>query len=161
MTQMGERAAEELTAERATELVRVLDLQARWENHRHESAADAGTSADLRARQRAHDQFQAAWEAYTAKHRASDFPQATLSVPDRLAAWCRVLRVVFRRADSDSLPVRVMAKVYRMADRIAQRKGVGPVARGAETDLAGAAGELDAVVAWCDALPALVQAEAA
>lgn len=151
MTQMTERTAAELTPGQATELVRVLDLQARWENHRHESAADAGTSADLRARQRAHDQFQAAWQNYAAKHRASDYPQATQSVPDRLAAWCRVLRVVFRRAEGSS-PSRVLATVYRLADRIAKRSAVGPVARGTVTDLAAAACELDAVIAWCDAL---------
>ena len=160
MTQMTERTAAELTSGQATELVQILDLQARWENHRHESSADAGTAADLRARQRAHDQFQAAWQAYTIKHRASDYPQATQSVPDRLAAWCRVLRVVFRLAEGGS-PSRVMAKVYRLADRIAKRVDVGPVAHAVVNDLAKAARELDVVIAWCDALSALVQAEAA
>jgi hypothetical protein len=45
-----------------------------------------------------------------------------------------------------------MGKVYRLADRVAERVSKEKVARAAANDLAGAVRELDAVVAWCDAL---------
>ncbi|WP_143393851.1 hypothetical protein [Fimbriiglobus ruber] len=156
---MTERAAEALTPEQATELVQILDLQARWENHCSDPDSRPDTIGDLRARQRAHEQFQAAWNDYTKKHRTTSFPETTQSVPDRLAIWCRTLRAVFRGATGGN-PVQVMAKVYRLADRIAARMEAGPVSRGSGEDLAAAACELDVVIAWCATLSAPVKAEA-
>jgi hypothetical protein len=70
-------------------------------------------------------------------------------VPDRLAVWCRVLRVVFRRAEGGT-PARVMAKVYWLAARIAAKTGSEPVARTEAEDLTAAVRELDVVIRWCD-----------
>ncbi|WP_143393265.1 hypothetical protein [Fimbriiglobus ruber] len=149
---MTERAAETLSPEQATELMTILDLQARWENHCTDPERRPDALVDLRARQKAHDQFQDAWNDYSKKYRTKEFPETSQSVPDRLAVWCKVLRAVFGRATTGS-PVHVMAKVYRMADRIATRQEAGPMTRKTVEDLATAANELDAVIAWCAGLP--------
>jgi hypothetical protein len=68
-----------------------------------------------------------------------------------LAVWYRVLRIVFGKAESGS-PVEVMSKAYRLADRVAARVSKEAVTRTLVNDLAPAVRELDAVIAWCDAL---------
>jgi hypothetical protein len=153
MPQLNERAAEALTSEQATAVVRLLDLQARWENHRDDPAKSAATTADLQARQKAFDAFWSARREHAAKHRTAPLPEPTQNVPDRLAVWCRTLRVVFRRAESGS-PAQVMIKVYRLADRVAARAGKEVIGRGPAGDLAAGVRELDAVIAWCDGLTA-------
>ena len=66
--------------------------------------------------------------------------------------WCRAaLRVVFRRAEGGNTG-QVLTKVYRLADRLAARLAKVPVERGTVENVAGAARELDAVIAWYDAL---------
>jgi hypothetical protein len=108
-------------------------------------------TSDLHARQKANDAYQAALRDYSAKYRNASIPEPTHGIPDRLAAWCRTLRVVFRKAESGS-PVEVMGKVYRLADRIAARMSKEPVARTPASDLAGAVRELEVVIAWCESL---------
>ena len=153
MPQLNERAAEAITPEQATALVRLLDLQARWENHRDDPDKSAASTADLHARQKAFDAFWSARREHTAKHRTAPLPEPTQNVPDRLAVWCRTLRTVFQRAESGS-PVQVMLKVYRLADRVAVRAGKDLVGRGPVGDLATAVHELDVVIAWCGELAA-------
>lgn len=154
MPQLNERAAEALTSEQATALVRLLDLQARWENHRDDPDKSASTTTDLHARQRAFDAFWSARREHAAKHRTVPLPEPTQNVPDRLAVWCRTLRAVFQRAANGS-PAQVMVKVYRLADRVAVRAGKEVLGRAAAGDLATAVRELDAVIAWCGGLIAL------
>lgn len=151
MKPMTERDAQALTAEQATELVRIMDLQARWETHPDDTDRRPILNANLRARQRAHDQFQAAWHIYTTRHCETAYPAATRGVPDLLGRWCRVLRIVFRRATGGN-PARVMANVYDLADRMASRREIGAVSRIELVDLPASASELDRVVAWCEAL---------
>jgi hypothetical protein len=151
MTQLSERAAETLAPEQAAALIHVLDLQARWENHRDDPAKSAAAYADLQARQKAYDLFQVARRNYAAKYRNAAIPEPTQNVPDRLAIWCRALRAVFQRSESGS-PGQVLAKVYRLADRIAARMAAQPVERTPAENPLTAVRELDAVIAWCDAL---------
>lgn len=153
MPQLNERAAEAITPEQATALVRLLDLQARWENHRDDPDKSAASTADLHARQKAFDAFWSARREHAAKHRTAPLPEPTQNVPDRLAIWCRTLRAVFQRAER-GCPAQVMIKVYRLADRVAARAGKEVVGRGPAGDLATAAQELDAVIAWCGGLTA-------
>ena len=148
MPQLTERDAENLSPEQATAIVHVLDLQAKWDG----LLAEKGQKiSDLYARQRANDAHLAALRDYSAKYSNACIPEPTHAVPDRLAVWCRTLRVVFGRAESGS-PVEVMGKVYRLADRIAARLGKEPVARKRTTDLAVAMKELEVVIAWCEPL---------
>jgi hypothetical protein len=148
MPQLTERDAEKLAPEQATALVRVIDLQAKWDGL---SAAKELQTTGLHARQKANDAYQAALRDYKAKHPKADIPEPTHAIPERLVVWYRVLRAVFEKAESGS-PAEVMGNVYRLADRVAERMGKEQVARSPVTDLPGAVRELDVVIAWCDAL---------
>lgn len=150
MPQLTERDAERLSPEQATALVRLIDLQATWDGLLADKQQKTGT-ADLHARQKANDAYQAALRDYGARFRAAAIPEPTHAVPDRLAAWCRTLRAVFGKAEGGS-PVAVLGKVYRLADRIAERMSKEQVARTPAHDVAGAVRELDTVIAWCEAL---------
>jgi hypothetical protein len=148
MPQLTEREAEKLSPEQATALVRVIDLQARWDGLLAEKGEK---TSDLHARQKANDAYQAALREYGTKYPRAAIPEPTHAIPDRFGVWCRVLRAVFRKAESGS-PVEVLGKVYRLADRIAARMQKEPVARTPASDLAGAVRELTVVIAWCEAL---------
>ena len=143
MPPLTEARAKRLAPEQAAALLRVLDLQARWENHRNDPAISVADPVELRVRQKAFDAFQAALTGYAKTYRSDHFPEPTQKVPERLADWCRVLLAVFRHTDIPA--VHVIAKAYRLADRIATRLGKETVRRGEIR-------ELDAVIAWCDEL---------
>jgi|GEM_PF-6635592 len=148
MPQLTKHDAEKLSPEQATAVVHVLDLQAKWDGL---LAEQGHKTSDLHARQRANDVHLAALRGYSAKYGNANIPEPTHAVPDRLAVWCRILRVVFGRAETGS-PVEVMGKVYRLTDRIAARMGKEPVTRTPATDLAAAMRGLEVVIAWCEAL---------
>jgi hypothetical protein len=150
MPQLSHTNAEKLSPEQATGLMRVLELQARWENHRDDPTRSAASIPDLHARQKAFNSFQVAWNGYVAKYRQAWLPEPTQNIPDRLAIWCRTLRAVFQRVEA-GCPAQVMAKVYRLVDRIAARIGKEPMERGSVEDVVDAIRELDAVIAWCEA----------
>jgi hypothetical protein len=145
MTPMTEAAATLLTPDQATAVARVLDLQAGWDARLVDR--EAGPPGRV-ARQKAHDAYQAALGEYEKAYPHCPLPEPTHSMPDRLAAWCRVLRAVVRRAGGGA-PVQVVGKVYRLADRIAARLGVEPVAREPVGSLADAGRAMDEVIAWC------------
>ncbi len=150
MTQLTERDAEKLSPEQASALVRILDLQAKWDGLLVDKQQKT-TLPDLHARQKANDAYQTARRDYAAKHRNASIPQPTQAIPERLRVWCRTLRAVFRRAEVGS-PFDVMGKVYRLADRIAERMGKEPAGREPAEDMAGAIRQLDCVIAWCEQL---------
>ena len=160
MAQMSEQAAEKLDPEQAAELVRVIDLQAQWENTRAEPARPDGgySTPDLNGRQRTYEAFRSRLAAYTARYKAAEVPETTLNTPQRVGVWCRAVRAVFRRAGHEAgtdCPTHAVEKAYRLADRIAARLKVEPVGRGSPPDGIGAAvGVLDAVILWCDGLVA-------
>src|SRR5262249_20259727 len=112
MAQFTDRDAEKLSPEQATPLGRVLDLQAMGASLLVDRQLKSGL-ADLHARQKANDAFQAALRDYGAKYRTTTIPEPTHAMPDRLVNWCRVLRVVFGKAE-DGPTAQVMGKVYRM-----------------------------------------------
>jgi hypothetical protein len=159
MAQFTEHDAENLSPEQATALVGVLNLQAKWDGLLADKGPKTGLS-ELHARQKANDAYQTAIRDYTTKYRNPAVPEPTQAMPDRLAVWCRVLRVVFGKAEGGS-PAQVMGKVYRLADRITARVGNAPVARGSGADLPAAVRDLDVVIAWCDGLATPAPARAA
>ncbi len=158
MAQTSERAAEELDPAQAAELVRVIDLQARWENTRAEPVGADGESSpsNLHGRQRAYEAFRSRLAAYTTRYKAAEVPETSLNTPVRVGMWCRVVRAVFRRARPEAgtdCPSHAAEKAYRLADRIAARLKVEPVGRASPPDGIGAAiGALEAVILWCDGL---------
>jgi hypothetical protein len=155
---MSESAAEMLDPAQAAELSQVIDLQARWENMRDdpERVGVGFSTPDLQGRQRAYEMFRARLAAYTARYRAAQVPELTLNTPDRVGAWCRAVRAVFRQAEpgaGSNRPTHAVEKAYRLADRIAARLKTGPVGR--EVSPGGtpsAVRNLDAVIRWCDGL---------
>ncbi|QDU19055.1 hypothetical protein [Urbifossiella limnaea] len=152
MAPLTPHAAAELSPEQAAALARVLDLQAGWENHRHDAAAGDAHGPGLRERQRRYEAYRAALAGYSARHRAVDLPELNLSTPERVAGWCRVVRAVCRQAGPQAdAPAQVAEKAYRLADRIAARLGVAPADRDDRAEgMGGVIAGLDAVVAWCD-----------
>lgn len=158
MPQMNESTAEKLEPVQAAELVRVIDLQARWENMRGNpiGAESGGTVLALQGRQKAYEAFRTRLVAYANQFQADDIPDTTLNTPARVMVWCRVVRAIFRRAERETVgdtPVHVVAKAYRLADRLALLGMKDPVERGSRPDSVGAAiRDLDAVVLWCDGL---------
>lgn len=161
MPQLSDSAAEKMSTEQVTALARVLDLQARWENHRDDPAKTATSTADLQMRQKAFEAFRAAMRDYVAAHSDSRFPEPTQNVPERLVIWCRALRAVFRRSEGPGSAF-VVSKVHRLADRIAARMSLAPVERQPVIDREATVRELDAVIAWCERAAApVVKDEAA
>jgi hypothetical protein len=151
MRQLNEADAERLSPDQATDLVRVLDLQAEWENHRDDPTKSALSLHDLRIRQKAFEAFRIALRNYGVKYWNAHLPEMTQNLLDRLVIWCRVLRAVFLKANGGN-PTHAMAKVYRLADRFASRLAIEPVRREIANDVGGAVRELDVVIAWCDSL---------
>ncbi len=154
---MSERSAEQLAPAQAAELAAVIDSQARWENMRSDPPhAGDNTSSALQARQKAYDAFRARLAAYTLKYRAAQVPEPTLNTPERVAVWCRSVRAVLLRAEpaaGTAHPAHLVAKAYRLAERIAARVGNAVPGRGAPAeDMAGAIRALGVVIAWCDAI---------
>ena len=154
MARLTALAAESLPPDQAAELARVMELQAGWENLRDDPAAANAHGPGLRERQRRYDAFRSGLSGYTARHRTADLPELTLSSPERVATWCRIVRAVCRRAaDGADAPTQVVAKAYRLADRIATRLKVAPADReDGPAGMAGAVRGLDAIIAWCDGL---------
>jgi hypothetical protein len=146
---MTEAAADRLTPARAAELVQILDLQSRWENLR---AAGSPTTAQLHGLQAAFEAYRIRMAAYTARNQGEPVPELTPTKPGRLGAWCRTVRAVLRRAGGCDCPAHIVAKAHRVADQIAGRLEAEPVGRERPTDMAGALGQLDRVIAWCERL---------
>ena len=157
MRQLNEADAERLSPDQAAELIRVLDLQAEWENHRDDPTKSALSLQDLRIRQKAFEVFRMALRNYSVKYWNASLPEMTQNVLERLVLWCRVLRSIFLKASGGGNIVHTMTKVYRLADRFASRLGIEPVQRGTANDIADAVRELDRVIAWCDALASPAQ----
>jgi hypothetical protein len=152
MAQLTQIDAESLIPEQATALIRVLELQARWENHRDDPAKSAASVPDLNVRQKAFEAFQTVLNRYAAKYRIARLPEPTQSMPERLAIWCRALRAVFQRSEESGHPAELMAKVHRWAARTAVRVGKNALERRTGEDLGSAIRELDGVIEWCDEL---------
>jgi hypothetical protein len=157
---MNEFAAESLAPAQAADLLRVLDLHAEWENTRGEPAKGRpGPSvSDLRAVQNTFEAYRAALAGYSARYKSEAVPEIAGSIAERVATWCRAVRAVVRRAEGHTgaaCPVHLMAKVYRLADRVAERSRTERVARGSTSQsLWAAIQELDSVIRWCDGVAA-------
>ena len=166
MSQMSENVAEKLEPAQAAELVRVIDLQARWENMRGNPTSAGGNAGfstpDLQGRQKAYEAFRVKLAAYTARYRASHVPEVTLNTPERVGMWCRAIRAVFRRAAQEftEYPGHTVMKAHRLADRIAARLGDEPASRETTVEgIAAAIRNMDAIISWCDRLtgPAILR----
>jgi hypothetical protein len=144
-------------AAQAEALALLVELEACWQNV---PAAPAGGSAregllGLRAKQRAFDAYHAQLVAYNKRYRPVHEAERPLSSPARLAAWCRAMSGLYRRAGHAACPVHLVEKAYRCADRLGARLAADFVRRPPPvTTTADAIEGLGAIADWCDALPA-------
>jgi hypothetical protein len=144
MPQLSLAHAENLDPAQAAELLRVLELEAAWEVTTDSTAG--GVAGDLRRRQHAFEEYRAGLAAYAARYRTDRVPEITPGVPDRLKVWCQTLRALIGKAEPKSRPVVLVAKAYRLADRIAARTNQPPPGHPSTDPAEG----LDAVIAWCE-----------
>ena len=151
MTQMNESTAARLTPARAAELVQVLDLQSRWENLRAEGN---DSTIQLQTLQSAFEAYRSRLANYVARDQSDAIPELTPTKPGRLGTWARTVRAVLRLADDRVCPTHLVAKAHRVANQIAIRLKSQPGVWETPTDMAGAIGQLDGVIAWCDELNA-------
>jgi hypothetical protein len=156
VAQLTETLAEKMDPAQAVELARLFELHAKWENMR-ETPAGAATgfsTLDLQERQRAYDSFRTRQAAYTARFRAAPLSEVSLNGPERVGDWARTVRAVLRRAEieakDESFP-HVVAKAYRLVERVAGRIKVEALARGATGEgINGAVRNLNAAIQWCE-----------
>lgn len=151
MPKLRESDAAQLPPTQAIRLLQVLELEARWEALKVGRGNDS-TLAMLRARQAAFDAYRNALVEYTKTHTHHEVPEVMRTGPKEIAAWCRIMRAIFRQAEiaGNSPPVHVIAKGYQMAERISELRKVEPLARGdAPTGLAAAITQLDQIILWC------------
>jgi hypothetical protein len=151
VAQLSEQAAQDLDPVQATELVEVLDLEARWENQRADGSRTAGRGTlDLLSRQRTYEAFRVRMAAYLARYRTQRVPELTPNGPDRLRKWCRTVRAVLHRAGR-GCPVHAIEKAHRLVGRIAERLKMDSLLRGAPPQTTtDAIRELDTLIRWCD-----------
>jgi hypothetical protein len=150
---MRETDAGQLSPAQAIKLVKVLELEACWESMKVRLGSDSSL-AMLRARQSAFDAYHNALAEYSKKHSQS-VPEVMRSGPKGIAAWCRMMRAIFRQAElaGSTSTVHVIAKGFQMAERIAELRKIEPISRGeASTGLPDAIRKLDEIIAWCRAV---------
>lgn len=145
-----------LDAAQAAELAALVDLEARWENLRAGPARPGEgkpSTEDLHGRQKAYDAFRAALAAYNKRYSPAHVPELLLNTPLRLGLWCKAMRDLFTRVESDPkarCPVHVVDKAYRCADRVAERLGKPRVGRSEPpTTVRAAVTALEGVHDWC------------
>jgi hypothetical protein len=159
MPEMREVCARNLDPAQAAELALLVDLEARWENLRNTPPRDPGVSPatqDLHGKQKAYEVFRAKLAAYNKRYTPAHVPELLLNTASRLGAWCRRMRDLFGRVESNPAghcPVHLLEKAYRCADRVAARMGKDRVCRSPlPADIEAAIRDLDALCQWSDEL---------
>lgn len=162
MSQLSETAVANLDAAQAVELLRVLELQAFWENLKENAPAKDVPTAQLKDRQKAYEAYRSRLAAYTAKFRTFPLPELTQNSPKWVAQWFRIVRAVVRAAADGAnaeLPTNLVAKANRLGLRVAERLKRPPLPLpAAPATFAAAAEQLETLIAWGEA-PAAAPAE--
>jgi hypothetical protein len=162
MLRLTEITAATLSPAQAADLVRVLDLQAEWQNLK-DDGRDHST-ARLQGLQRTFEAFRLGLAAYADRYGADRVPEAMPTSPERLRDWCRVVGAVVRRGNptgETGSRVHMATQAYRLADGVAGRLNRERVVRASDTS-ADVLGVLATVGDWCDGLvgmPSSVGAE--
>jgi hypothetical protein len=146
----------EPSAGQARDLVRLVELEARWENLPQAPAFDGpgAAVADLRARQSTYEAFAAARDGYNRSFRPAHESKAVLGNLKRLAQWLRATRGLLQPVEHDPVvggPIHLVRKAYRLAARVAARVGEEPVQPAdPPSNVGDAIAALDGLVRWCD-----------
>jgi hypothetical protein len=141
----------------ATALAELVELEARWENLRHQPTLKGGPlpREALVKNQMAHGAFQAKLRAYNLRYTPPHVPELLLNTAARLGKWCQAMRDLYRLIEPD-LSARcsssVVEKAYRWADRIARRTNRSLDSAQASPRFVGEAiAELESLGQWCAA----------
>jgi hypothetical protein len=146
-------------AEQAAELAALVELEAGWENLRtvaSRTPESQATPRDLHGKQKAYETFRAKLAAYNKRYSPPHVPELLLNTAVRLGRWCRTMRDLFLRIESDSrshCPVQLVEKAYLRADQLAAKARKDRLNRSAApTTVRAAVQELEAIGRWCDSL---------
>ena len=159
MPETKEASARTLDPAQATELARLVDLEARWENLRKTPfhASETGdTTQDLNRKQKAYDAFRAQLVAYNKLYTPAHVPELLLNTPSRLGIWCRRMRDLYLIVENDPqshCPVSLLEKAYRWADHVGIRMNKDRLSRSTPpSTIRAAIQDLEALGQWCDDL---------
>jgi hypothetical protein len=91
--------------------------------------------------------------AYNKRYRPSHIPELLLNTPIRLGTWCKAMRDLYARVESEPqmhCPVHLVEKAFRWADRLAIRIGAERVVRPVPpTTIRDAIQNLNFLSQWC------------
>ena len=136
-------------------LAHLVELEARWVNVPL-AVATTSTKASLAglvAKQKAFDAYRGELVAYNKRYRPAYDGLRPVNTAARLAAWCRAMADLYRRAGRAECPVHLLEQAHRFADRLGARLNRDVVGRpAAVTSTADAIASLKAVAEWCDGL---------
>jgi hypothetical protein len=142
-----------------SELVVLVELEARWENLRASRPSGRPASLqELQTIQRAYEAFHGKLIAYNRSHAPAHVPELLINTSVRLEQWCNRMSALFtgvaeRVADGVAFPTQLLEKAYRLADGIATRRKCDCASRPASGGERSPARELDALAKWCAELP--------
>jgi hypothetical protein len=143
-------------ATQADALARLVELEAHWLNV--PPAVTAGSAAaslaGLVAKQKAFEAYRVGLAEYNRRHRPAYDGLRPANTAARLAAWCRGMADLYRRAGGADCPVHVVEQAHRGADRLGARLNQAAPGRPAVATTADAITALTAVADWCDGLAA-------
>jgi hypothetical protein len=160
---MRDIAPANLDAGQAAELAALVEVEARWENLRKTPswAPEATPSVqDLHDKQKAYEAFRTRLAAYNKRYAPPHMAEVLLNTPARLGFWSRRMRDLYLRFEDNpaaQVPVHLVEKAYRWADRVADRMGKDRLARPAPPPtVQDATRQLDSLAQWCDLLAGIV-----
>ena len=92
-----------LSLAQAAALAELVELEARWENLRHQPTPKGGPlpRETLVRKQMAHDAFQAKLLAYNRRYTPPHVPELLLNTAARLGKWCQAMRDLYRLIEPD------------------------------------------------------------
>lgn len=164
MSQLSENAVVNLEASQAVELLRVLELQAFWENLKENTPTKDVPTGQLKDRQKAYEAYRSRLAAYTTKYRSFPLPELSQNSPKWVSQWFRVVRAVVRAAvdgPNVELPTHLVTKAHRLGLRVAERLKRTPLANASSpATLPAAVEQLEALIAWSEATNAPAPTEA-
>jgi hypothetical protein len=146
-----------LNLAQAAALAELVELEARWENLRHQPTPKGGPlpRETLVTKQMAHDAFRAKLQAYNRRYTPSHVPELLLNTAVRLGKWCQAMRDLYRLIEPDlsaRCPGSIVEKAYRWANRIARRTNRSLVSeQGSPRSVGEVIAELESLGRWCAA----------
>jgi hypothetical protein len=144
----------------ADALAHLIELEAHWVTVpvAVPNASGVGSLAGLVAKQKAFEAYHVQQVAYNQQYRPAYHGQRPVTTAIRLAAWCRTMADLYRRAERAECPVNVLEVAHRCADRLGRRLSCELFIRPANlTTTAEAIAGLEAIAGWCDGLPPAVK----